>query len=125
MKRPKKSIDDQSTSKKVKIELQLDTTKYTHLIGLDPGLRLTFGGVTQNNTTKSMDRIKLKSSTVRHECGDVYRLKLHKKWTHAVLRECAITASPKNINEYIQWTAESLKYLTRTQKVFCHRKVSR
>lgn len=122
MKKPK--IENQITVKRKKLQKnetesignleKIRNTNYDHRYGLDPGMRLMYGGV------KDGEKVKLKNSTYQHMSGLYSRkLKLQKYTKHFKTQE-----SPFSEN-FESYTKYRLSIFLTKQQIFSQRKVVR
>lgn len=103
----------------------LQSGKYSHLIGLDPGLRLTFGGTIRDLRNNTFENIKLSSKSLRHMSGEFQRKRQFKKWTAQILEESKSPVSSKILAEFVLWTEHALSFLSRLNTILGQRKIAR
>lgn len=99
---------------------------YDVYIGLDPGLKLTFGGSWRSTLDEFDEKntIKLKSGKFRAMSGAVTRKYTLDKITREIEKESKSQISP-NQDFYIEYTRHRLKWFVKKQNVYSQRKVAR
>lgn len=95
---------------------KIRNTNYDHRLGLDPGLRLLYGGV------RDGESIKLKNSTYQHMSGNYTRNQLLKKYTKNYTE---ITQESPLLENYESYTKYRLAIFSQKQEIFGKRIVAR
>lgn len=62
----------------------LPVPDFDYIMGIDPGFRLTAGGIRYNVTTGEYELIKLKSGKLHHDSGNNSRKIKMQQWSKAV-----------------------------------------
>lgn len=138
--KPTKNVDKQANIVELNDESYLNRIKnnlssqslpgrnlhYEVYIGLDPGLKLMYGG-TERGTIEMLEQkttIKIKSSKFRSISGAISRKYSHQNITKNIEEDTRSTISPMQ-TDYEQYTRHRLKWFDAKQDVYGQRKVAR
>lgn len=91
-----------------------ESGKYTSMIGLDPGAKLVFGVVRENQETEASVNVKVRSNHYRHERGDNVRKQQRLVLTNHFDEKLQSTISPHDHEAYSE---DRICYFNPKQKV--------